>query len=134
MKTISAYTPWLDKLAVSTSALCAIHCLSLPLLLGFLPALGTTIFGQESFHTMLLWLVIPLSLVALSMGCRKHKDLRVLLMGVAGLAVLIAAALMGHDLLGETGERVMTLIGASAIAVGHLRNYSLCRGVQCAHE
>ena len=134
MKTISAYTPWLDKLAVSTSALCAIHCLSLPLLLGFLPALGSTIFGQESFHTMLLWLVIPLSLFALSMGCRKHKDLRVLLIGFAGLVVLIAAAVMGHDLLSETGERVMTLIGASAIAAGHLRNYSLCRRVQCAHE
>lgn len=134
MKTISAYTPWLDKLAVSTSALCAIHCLSLPLLLGFLPALGTTIFGQESFHTTLLWLVIPLSLVALSLGCRKHKDLRVLLIGLAGLVVLIAAAVMGHDLLSETGERVMTLIGASAIAAGHLRNYSLCRRVQCAHE
>ena len=134
MKTISAYTPWLDKLAVSTSALCAIHCLSLPLLLGFLPALGSTIFGQESFHTMLLWLVIPLSLFALSMGCRKHKDLRVLLIGFAGLVVLIAAAVMGHDLLSETGERVMTLIGASAIAAGHLLNYSLCRRVQCAHE
>ncbi|MAI50094.1 MAG: hypothetical protein CMM16_06010, partial [Rhodospirillaceae bacterium] len=27
------------------------------------PAVGATFFGQESFHVLLLWLVIPLSLV-----------------------------------------------------------------------
>lgn len=134
MRTISAYMPWLDKLAVSTSMLCAIHCLSLPLLLGFLPALGTTVFGQEAFHVMLLWFVIPLSLVALSLGCRTHKDWRVALLGFVGLAMLITTAVLGHDILGETGERVMTLMGAGAIAAGHLLNYTLCRRVQCTHE
>ena len=125
--------PWLDRLAISTSALCALHCLALPLLLVVLPAVSTTIFGQESFHVLLLWLVIPLSVVALSMGCRRHKDRAVLLFGFVGLAALIAAASLGHDLLGETGETVLTLVGAGAIAFGHLRNYALCRQVQCAH-
>jgi len=114
--------------------LCAIHCLSLPLLLGFFPALGATIFGQEAFHVWLLWLVIPLSIVALTMGCRTHKDGLVILLGLTGLAVLIAAAVAGHDLLGETGERIATLVGATAIAVGHLRNYALCRRAHCEHE
>lgn len=134
MKTISLYTPWFDKIAVSASVLCAVHCLSLPLLLGFLPALGTTVFGQESFHILLLWLVIPLSLVALTLGCRAHKDILVVALGGVGLAVLIATALIGHDFLGEIGERVMTLVGAGAIAASHLRNYTLCRRVQCTHE
>jgi hypothetical protein len=133
MTQIPAYAPWLDKLAVSTSALCAIHCLSLPLLLGFVPALGTTVFGQESFHVLLLWLVVPLSLVGLSMSCRSHKDGYVVVLGAVGLAILIGTAVFGHDLLGETGERVMTLLGAIAIAAGHLRNYTLCRRMRCDH-
>ena len=124
----------MDKLAVSTSAICAIHCLSLPLLVGFFPALGATFFGQEAFHVWLLWLVIPLSMVALTLGCRTHKDLWVAMLGTAGLTILIAAAAFGHDLLGETGERLATLLGATAIAGGHLRNYSLCRSANCAHE
>lgn len=131
MNTLSEYTPVLDKFAVSTSAICAIHCLCLPLLLVVFPALGATIFGQESFHVMLLWLVIPLSFVALTLGCRKHKSRLVVLFGLTGLTLLIAAATLGHDLLGENGERVITLFGAVSIAFGHLRNYALCRRAAC---
>ena len=132
MNAISKYTPSLDKLAVSASALCAIHCLSLPLLLTVFPAIGATIFGQESFHELLLWLVIPTSIVALTLGCQQHKDTLVLVLGLTGLAILIAAATLGHDVLGEGGERIATLVGASAIATGHFRNYTLCRRAQCA--
>lgn len=134
MDAISKITPLLDKFAVSTSAICAIHCLCLPLLLGVFPAMGATLFGEEFFHVLLLWLVIPLSLVALFLGCRKHKSRLVALMGLAGLTFLVIAASFGHDVLGEVGERVATLIGAVAIAVGHLRNYTLCRRLDCNHQ
>lgn len=133
MNALSRHTPLLDKFAVSTSAICAIHCLALPLLLGVFPALGTSIFGQESFHVLLLWLVIPLSFVALTLGCRKHKSRLVAAAGITGLIFLLFAATLGHDLLGEAGERIATVIGAIAIAIGHTRNYTLCRRIDCAH-
>ncbi len=88
-------------------------------------------FGQEAFHVWLLWLVIPLSVVALSMGCRQHKSLSVILLGLLGLSLLIIAATLGHDVLGENGERAVTLVGAIAIAAGHLRDFSLCRRAAC---
>ena len=121
----------LDKLAVSTSTFCAIHCLCLPIFLGFFPALGTTLFGEELFHVLLLWLVIPLSLVALSLGCRRHRDVPVAAIGLAGLTSLILAATFGHSALGERGEQALTLIGAAMIALAHLRNYKLCRSSAC---
>ena len=133
MNVLSRYTSLLDKFAVSTSAFCAIHCLCLPLLLGVFPALGTSIFGQDPFHVLLLWLVIPLSLVALSLGCKQHKSRLVIAAGLSGLAFLIAAATLGHDILGETGERIATVTGAVAIAIGHLRNFILCRRLDCDH-
>ena len=109
------------------------HCLGLPLMLVVFPALGATIFGQESFHELLLWLVIPLSFVALSIGCRMHKSWLVILFGLAGLTLLIAASTLGHDFLGEYGERITTLLGAVSIAFGHIRNYTLCRRTRCDH-
>ncbi len=129
---ISTYTPAMDKLAISTSAICAVHCLCLPLLLSFFPALGATFFGDEAFHVMLLWVVIPLSLVALTLGCRAHKDRGVVFFGLAGLTALILAATLGHSLLGKGGELIATLIGATAIAAGHVRNYTLCRSKSCS--
>jgi len=133
MEALSKFTPLLDKVAVSTSAICAIHCLCLPLLLGVFPAMGATLFGDEFFHVLLLWMVIPLGLVALFLGCRKHKSRLVAVMGLIGLTFLVIAASAGHDLLGEAGERAATLIGAVAIAAGHLRNYTLCRCINCDH-
>ena len=123
----------LDKLAVSASTLCAIHCLFLPVILVVFPALGTTLFGEELFHVLLLWLVIPLSVIALSLGCRQHKDLLVAVIGLVGLTFLILAASIGHDFLGETNERILTIMGAAVIAMGHLRNYRLCSREECRH-
>ena len=132
--TRSAISTTLDKIAISTSTLCAIHCLTLPLLLAVVPAVGATFLGEESFHETLLWLVIPMSAVALTLGCRQHGDRIVPLIGIAGMLVLIAVGVWGHDVLGETGERIGTLVGSCAIAAGHLRNYMLCRRADCTHE
>lgn len=133
MTNFSSQALLLDKFAISTSTFCAIHCLSLPLILSVFPALSTTIFGQESFHVLLLFFVIPLSLVALTIGCKQHKSWFVALMGLVGLSILIFTGFYGHDVLGHEGERLATLIGASMLAAGHLRNYTLCRRVRCEH-
>jgi len=127
MNYISKITPNADQIAISASALCAIHCLCLPLLLGVFPALSSSIFGQEAFHQLLLWLVIPLSLFSLTLGCKRHKNKLVAVLGLIGIAILYFTAAFGHDLLGEFYERVATLIGASAIAAAHIRNFSLRR-------
>tara|TARA_B110000014_G_scaffold263813_1_gene261894 strand:- start:1572 stop:1973 length:402 start_codon:yes stop_codon:yes gene_type:complete len=124
---------FLDKYAISISAICAIHCLSLPIILGVFPAFSATILGQELFHELLLWLVIPLSLVSLSLGCKRHKSWFVASFGLTGLIVLTLTATIGHDVLGESAERVATIIGALSIAIGHFRNYRLCRKSVCPH-
>lgn len=133
MPNLAAVTYHLDRYAISASTVCAIHCLCLPLLLALFPALSSSIFGQEEFHVLLLWMVIPLSLVSLSLGCKRHRSRFVALLGLAGLTVLILTATLGHEGLGEIGERVATLIGASLIATAHLRNYVLCRQNACDH-
>lgn len=120
-----------DKFAVSTSALCAIHCLFLPIILSLFPVLDSTFFGQEAFHKWLLFLVIPLSLIAFTMGCKRHKNWFVILLGFIGLMTLICTAVYGHELLGHEGERIATLFGVSVLAMGHLLNYRLCRRNQC---
>ena len=133
MNTLGRHISLLDKLAVSTSTICAIHCLFLPIFLSLFPALGTTLFGEEVLHELLLWVVIPLSLVGLSLGCQRHRDLMVATIGLAGLTSLILAASIGHTVLGKSGEQLVTLAGAAMIGCGHLRYYRLCRLDACNH-
>ena len=47
--------------------------------------------------------------------------------GIIGLMILAVSAIWGHDILGETGEIVATLLGASVLSFGHYRNQKLCK-------
>lgn len=121
----------LDRAAISASMLCMVHCLATPVLLIALPVLSSTFMADEEFHRFILMFLLPVSVVALFIGCRRHKDRGVLLLGGLGLVSLILAAWLGHDLLGESGEKVATVISGVILALGHLRNYRLCRHDRC---
>ena len=128
MKNIQAIP---DRAAISLSFLCVLHCLALPLIIMMLPALTTFNLQDEAVHLWMLVAVIPTSLFALTMGCRKHKNYNVIGLGIVGLTIILASAFLGHDLLGETGETVLTTVGAIFIAVVHLINQRLCRQSNC---
>ena len=115
-----------DKLAISFSAICAIHCLALPIVLIFFPALAATFIGSEEFHSQLLYLIIPSSIIALALGCKMHGKYYVYFYGALGIGVLLFASIFGHDYLGESGEVIFTLLGASMVSYGHYKNQKLC--------
>lgn len=116
-----------DKVAISLSALCTFHCLILPLLTVLLPSIAALPLHDEAFHIWMVVAVVPISLFALTMGCKKHKNFSMLLIGTTGLVILCMAAFFGHDLLGEELEKVFTLVGAITIAIVHIWNYRLCQ-------
>lgn len=120
-----------DKTAISLSFICTLHCLAAPFALALLPTLAAINLADEAFHLWMVIAVIPTSLLALSMGCKKHRDYRVLLLGIIGLGLLILAAFFGHDLLGESAETGLTVLGSIIIAAGHVLNHRLCQLSRC---
>lgn len=120
-----------DKAAIGLSFLCIAHCLALPLLVVLLPVLTAYNLQDEAVHWWMLSAVVPTSLYALTMGCKRHKTYSVVALGVFGLMILVATPFMGHELLGESGESILTTIGALIIASGHLINHRLCRSANC---
>lgn len=122
----------LDKLAIGLSLACSLHCLLLPVSLVLLPALASTTLGDEQFHRWMLLAVLPTSLIALTIGCMKHLNFSVIAITLPGLALLLLAAFFGHDMLGETGEKAVMLVGATLVALGHFRNQSLCKRHRCS--
>jgi len=120
-----------DKMAISLSIICAIHCLLLPVLVIALPAIASFGIADEAFHKWMLVGIVPLSVLALSMGCKKHQHIGLFVPGIIGLSILIVAALFGHDAVGETGEKILTVIGAAIVAFTHACNHLLCRHNNC---
>ncbi|WP_370980895.1 MerC domain-containing protein [Agaribacterium sp. ZY112] len=115
-----------DRLAISLSLVCTLHCLAMPLILVLLPSLAALQLNNEAFHVWMVAAVIPTSLYALSLGCKKHKRYRLLAIGVVGLSLLVLALTLGERLFGESGEKIFTALGSALIAIGHFYNYRLC--------
>jgi len=120
-----------DKTAISLSFICTIHCLAMPFIVAMLPSLAAFNLEDEIFQLWMVIAVIPTSLYALTMGCKKHKKVSVISLGALGLGILITTTWLGHDTLGETYEKVFSVLGATIIALGHLINYQLCRYSHC---
>ena len=109
------------------SSLCMLHCLALPALLAIYPSALAVALTDELFHTTMVFLAIPVSAIALSLGCREHKSYQILVVGFTGLLILVASATLGHDLAGEIGEKVLTVVGALLVFGSHLINFRMCR-------
>lgn len=128
---MSSSTAYLRSLADATGALgslaCAVHCLLVPVLLVTGSILPLGVLGHEGFHRAMLWIVLPAGMLAFSLGCWKHKDRSVLVVGVLGLILILAAGTLGHDLLGEFWERTITVFAAALLITAHVRNFRLCR-------
>ncbi|MGI9272825.1 MAG: MerC domain-containing protein [Woeseiaceae bacterium] len=111
---------WLDGAAVVLSALCLVHCLALPLIVAGVPFLAQ--FAETHLHFQVLVIVIPLSVVALAIGFRRHRDSRILAGGALGMLLLIIGATVAHTELGLLADRLFTIAGSLMLAAAHFFN------------
>ena len=124
----------LDGMAVILSGTCMLHCLVLPLLVTLFPIVQGSLLEEQHFHLIMLVLILPTSLVALTLGCRRHRDTLTIVLGAVGLTTLAIAALWVHVLFGFLGERVVTTLGGLVLASAHIQNFRCCRHVDCQHD
>jgi hypothetical protein len=118
-----------DLLGVGLSLACLIHCLALPLLLLAAPALSAWLALPETFHAIVLLLAVPAATLALSDGWRRHRHPYPVAAALTGIA-LLAAGLAAHEgwiagLDPETGDRLLTSLGALGLASAHIANWRL---------
>lgn len=118
-------TDWLDGAAVGLSGLCLLHCLALPFVVGALPILLP--FATGHLHVQMLFIVVPLSILAIGTGFAGHRNVRVVLGAAAGLILLTIGATVAHDSLGIVADRVFSIIGAVVLAIAHFYNGLLAR-------
>ncbi len=110
----------LDKAAAFLSGLCLLHCLAVPasLLLG--PLLGHWLESTETeVHWILLGLALPISVIALQRGYKRHHKVTTLWLGYGGLAIMLIGA---AHVFGESWEMPLTVIGVIGLLVAHVRN------------
>ena len=118
----------IDNFGITVSTICAIHCLLLPAIFIIAPY---SFLASHEFHVALIYFILPCGAVAFILGCKKHGDLKVAILGSLGLACLIAAMIFheithGHQNFEEFISIIVTIIGSILLIISHLRNRKLC--------
>ena len=115
-----------DRLGLTASLLCAIHCALLPLAIALLPSLGVAAWlGNEGFEEGFVVFATLFGLFTLVSGYRRHRAVRALRLLVPGLAILWFGVLyppLHHSLLPHA--LAMTL-GGTLVGLAHLANLKL---------
>lgn len=109
-----------DRTAIALSALCAVHCFFLPLVLPVLPWLALIVEHESEVHRGLLIAIVPLSAYALIRGWQQHRRIRVLLLGAVALGLLMVTPFTEFP--SHEWESVLTVLGSAALCMSHLLN------------
>lgn len=137
MAPIYRYERVLDRLGVSASTLCAIHCAAVPFLVSVLPAIGLGFLGGHTFELVMIATSIGIATFSLGSSYRVHRRLNPLMMMASG-ALLMVSNFVGHESHSPLVEDLHPYIAAFAglmIAGAHWLNMRLCKHCEiCVHD
>tara|TARA_B100000674_G_scaffold110022_1_gene81357 strand:- start:6056 stop:6460 length:405 start_codon:yes stop_codon:yes gene_type:complete len=123
-----------DKLAMSLSAVCVLHCLFMPSFLIISSWYAAFSINNEFVHYAILLAAVPVSTYALIKGYFNHDKLSYFVVGVIGLVSLTAAVLTA-SIIGEIGEKLITVFGSVFVIYAHFKNHQICKELDCdCHE
>ncbi len=119
-----------DRIGISVSGICMVHCMVLPVILAAVPLWSTAETLHGWLHPLFLVALVPISFMALvsTRGKPRAKSIQVLL--GAGLLVIALASLFGHEAASPVVETAFTLLGSGLLVTGHWRNGQ----IGCVHE
>ena len=117
MQVLSLPLSRLDRIAMSLSGLCLVHCLATTVLLALLSAAGGFL-GAPIIHEIGLSLAMVMGAISLGRGILEHGYSMPSAVGGLGLGVMAGALTLPHD----GTEALYTVVGVAILALGHRLN------------
>ncbi|QHT70601.1 MerC domain-containing protein [Rhodocytophaga rosea] len=120
-KVSPATNKW-NKVGVSLSFLCAIHCASTPLLIALLPMMGSELLHNPALELSLIGITVLIAGVILIRDYRHtHRNTLPLLLLLAGVLAKFLAIFVFQ----QTYEPVIITSGAAFILLAYVANWRL---------
>ena len=117
---------WLDRLGITASMGCAIHCLFTGIFFLIFPALfeiteefaPLEFLHSEWIHWGLAVVVVPVAVLSLGRGYYLHRKAKTIVLGGIGLAMILTGLTL-HPFAAET---ILTMVGGLFLAMAHFLN------------
>ena len=113
--------PWirdrLDRMGLALSCLCAVHCVATVVAVAAL-GVGGSFLLNPAIHRVGLALAMLIAGVAIGLGAIRHRRRAPFVVAMMGLSFMGGGLAVPHG----TEEAVLTIIGVSLLALGHVLN------------
>lgn len=117
------FSKYFDRVAIVLSTICIVHCLAMPFVIALLPVTALAFGGDGHFHTLMLWFVVPTSILGFGLGVRVHRRAGIVALGALAIAGLAATALWGHSAWDPSVETLVNVAASVVLAAAHWRNF-----------
>ena len=107
----------LDRVGITLSGLCLIHCLAGLLLVAVLGVGGDWLLAPE-IHRIGLALAIAVGVFTIGLGVFRHGRLGPMVLGTFGLALMTTGLFVEHG----AQEAIFTVSGVILLAIAHILN------------
>ncbi|MCZ2157676.1 MAG: MerC domain-containing protein [Bryobacterales bacterium] len=118
----------LDRIGMVLSSTCALHCVLMPFVVGYLTYLGHGWIASESTEFLLLGSTTLVALGSLLPSYLQHRNLMPIALFALGLGLIVAMRGVGVE--DGVALGVAMLAGGTLIVTAHWRNHKLCA---CCH-
>ena len=108
----------LDKIGITASVICAVHCAFLPVLLTILPLLGFGFLAKGWAETTMVLFSILIAGISILSAYKLHQNLLPIILLTAGLIIIVIV----HLCLTEKLEPFILPFGGLSIAFAHYFN------------
>ncbi len=109
----------LDFAGFAASFICAIHCISMPILLSIGMVNSGHFLHNHTFDTVIIIIGICIAAMSLFSDYKMHKSKTPLTLIFIGFTVLIFGLKLGHDL----PHILMSVVGSIFVASAHIINW-----------
>ncbi len=123
------FSRYFDRIAIVLSTVCIVHCLAMPFLLAVVPIAALVVDGDGHFHALMLWLVVPTSVLGFGLGYRVHHRSGLVMQGAIAIGILAVVAFWGHGAWSTSVEVFVNIVASVALASAHWRNFREVRRV-----
>lgn len=125
------YGVW-DRAGVILSALCLLHCLSMPMIVLSLPILARYYLANPIFHLVLALMIVPVGAYSFYKGYKHHHKVRPIMFGLPGMLLVSLTPYLVHVQGLSIPEQVSMIFGSALLITAHLINRRSCH--KCHHH
>ena len=128
---LRSYKINLDRIGITASTLCAIHCAALPFLITVLPMWGMGFLANEAVEITMIAVSLIIGIWSLSAAYRKqHHRIMPILVLISGFACIAFGHFSGIELL----EPILIPLGGFTIATAHYINLRMLKSCPIDHQ